>query len=188
MKIEVQAARAAQAWAVAARPAGRLSAALCRAPRARSPGCLNMRDVAAGRGIVGRVRRLLGAAQLCRNGAAMTVSTIRPHRSARRRCAREGRAVRRHLQPLFRARESRRRHQRADSRRLSRRMSRKPVDGEPRRCAAAAPSCRSVWSMRRAPRPSARSSGAGAVSRTRRAGHGAGAELPPGLPRRDSGR
>ena len=75
----------------------------------------------------------------------------------RRRSAARRRAVRRHLQPLFRARKSRCRLGRAGGRRLSRACRRCRRTATSVRSAAAAPSSRSGRSMRRGARWSARS-------------------------------
>ena len=113
MKIEVQAARAREARPVAARPAGRLSAALralcarrCRGWSICATRCRRLRRV------VRDARRLFRAGAACRNGARTFTATARtgPTRASRRAAtSARGRAVRRHLQPLFRARKSRRR-------------------------------------------------------------------------------
>ena len=107
--------------AVAARPAGRLSAALCAAMPAKVPWLLNLRDRAAGRGeAVARALAGFSARRTLPRWRPRCVPPTQRVAATPPADAARGRAVRRHLQPLFRARESRRRARRARRRRLSR--------------------------------------------------------------------
>ena len=109
MKIEVLAARVARTRAVAARPAGRLSAALRAVGRARAAGCSTCATTAR---CCARLRRaspgFSAQRAACRNGARDMFQTVAEALPAPDDGPRRG-AVRRHLQPLFRAREPRRR-------------------------------------------------------------------------------
>ena len=116
--------------AVAARPAGRLSAALCALCGEAAVADEPARRAARRGEVVGGDRRVQRAAHRCRNGAP----DVLPRSAAARWSASErgGRAVRRHVQPLFRAREHRRRARRARPPAATRCMLRKPADGSAR--------------------------------------------------------
>ncbi len=163
MKIEVQAARAAKYGLTLHDRLVGVSAALRALCGASCPWLLNLRDMRARRGeTVGGDRGLQRAA----HAAALALGCVhRPSQvvaaagQARRRPPAgrwRGRAVRRHLQPLFRARESRRRATPCSSAGGYRVHVAKPADGSRARCAAAAPFSPSARSTRRAARPSAR--------------------------------
>ena len=185
MKIEVQAARAAKSRPVAARPAGRLAAALCAVRRASCRGCSICATVC-------RARRS------CRKRS--------PASRARRTLPRWRRDVfRRSTQPVgprdgrevvlfadtfnryFERGESRRRARGAGRRRLPRacRASR-PRRARPLCCGRTFLSVGAVDEARA--RSRARARRACAVRRARRAGARARAELHPRLPRRNSRR
>ena len=140
-----------EARPVAARPARRLSAALCAArgemAAARQPA---QRQAAPG-AMVAEACRVQHAAQ----PAALADRLLPGNGALCRRAGRAaGRALRRHLQPLFRAGEHRRRARRAGGGRTRHPSA---AAGEAGRSAAAAPSWRSAWSTRRGARPSAAS-------------------------------
>ena len=183
MKIEVLAARAENVRAVAARPAGRLAAAL-RADAPRVAWLMNLRD------------RVPGAAQL--SEAIAGFSARRELAAVARRCV--SRAGARSQGPAAGPRwcSSPTPSTAISSARISTRrsrcwpppaiacISRSRAGAVSGRSAAGARSCRSARSRRRA-RRRARARGARAVHRARRAGHRARAELPVHLPRRDPG-
>ena len=163
MKIEVQAARAQEVRPVAARPAGRLSAALCAlcgegavADEPARCACRARRNCR--RRIAGfSARRPLPtlARRMC-----STEADARRRASARRLPGDgepRGRAVRRHVQPLFRAREPRCGAGRAATPAAIACMSPSPRTARRVRCAAAARFCRSARWTRRGARRSARS-------------------------------
>ena len=111
MKIEVLAARGRKTRPVAARPAGRLSAALCALCGAARLGCSTCATVVPGAANLSEtVAGFSARGAACRCGGADYFNATRrwrgygPGVTARTR----SRAVRRHLQPLFRARKSRR--------------------------------------------------------------------------------
>ena len=130
-----------------ARPAGRLSAALRALRGAASRGCSTARNAA--RRCGGRSETFAGFSarrSLPRWRARHLPRPVRlalRQRGSRRAGAR-GRAVRRHLQPLFRARKSRRRDRRAGRRRLSRACGAAHRTATRARSAAAALSWRSA--------------------------------------------
>ena len=103
-----------EARAVAARPAGRLPAALCAAMRRKLPWLLEpARHACPGAArTVGSARAASARGARCRSGGAMCSRRARRAARCRPTDGARGRAVRRHLQPLFRAREPRRRRRR----------------------------------------------------------------------------
>ena len=106
-----------QARPLAARPAGRLPAALCAVCGAAGRGLANLRDDKPEAQAWSEHCRAERAAQLPR---WRSDAWREPCAHARRRRSARGRALRRHLQPLFRAREHRGRARRAARRRLRR--------------------------------------------------------------------
>ena len=170
-----------KARSVAARPAGRLSAALC-ALCGEAAWLMNLRDAIARRGEILRSGgRLQRAAQL----AEVACGYFRRHQRRLTMTAnkRRSRAVRRHFQSLFRARKHRRRARGAERRRLSRACReasrrRTPV------CAAAA-RFSSVGKVDEARQEAERTLAALAPFVRRPAGHRARTKLSVQLPRRN---
>ncbi len=177
MKIEVQAARAAKAWHFVARPAGWLAAALCALCCKMAVAFQSPRSSPAGAAGVRNFRPVLGAAQPAEMADGHLPRPVRlglQHRGCR--AGARSRAVRRHLQSLFRARKSRRGDERAGRRRLSRARG----DAAGWRCAPAV--LRPHLSRGRAGRRGQTRDGADAgcaraLCHARRSGHRAGAEL-----------
>ena len=186
MKIEVQAARVAKHGIVAARPADRLSAALC-AVRGRGG-----RKLANLRNDVPRLRRLVG--DICRLERAARAAALARRSTGARPCRLIGRAatarpvvsLRRHLQPLFRAGEHRRRARRARRRGLWR-ASAEAGGRQPPSALLRAHVPRGRARRRGAARGRALRRRARALRRARNPGGRPRAELPPRLPRRDPG-
>ena len=182
MKIEVQAARA-EKYGLSLHD--RLVGYLPRYARyaAKVPWLMNLRDALPGRGenvgSDGRVQRAAQPAEMARRRVSRSA---RPGGGKQR-----GRAVRRHLQPLLRAREPRRRARRADGRRLSR--ARREARRRLRRvrCAAAARSWRSARSIEARKEAERTLAALAPFVVARRSGRRPGAELPAQLPRRGAG-
>ena len=172
-----------QARALAARPAGRISAALCAARRQMARSRQPAQRPAAVAAMVGKIRR----PERAQEPAALAQRCVaRAGASARRRQCARGRVLRRHLQPLFRAGEHRGRARRAHRRRL-------------RRSSAEARGRQHASALLRAHFPGGRAGRRGAargralrrrafaIARARHAGRGARAELHSRFPRRASG-
>ena len=122
--------------------------AICRATRLMRRGCRGCSICATmlpGAARLSEASRASARGARCRHGAR-DVFQARHAALERRRDGRRGRAVRRHLQPLFRAREPRRRARGAQGRRLPRASCRSRRTARRGRCAAAARSSRSGWS------------------------------------------
>ena len=131
----------------AARPADRLSAALCAAAPRASRRCSICATACPALARLGE--RLLGLQRAAQAAALVSRSPIAA-RVAGRASGREVVLLRRHLQPLFRAGERARRRARAAPRRLSR--DRRPSRRAAGRSAAAAPFSPPAWSTRRGTR------------------------------------
>ena len=168
-----------QARALAARPAGRISPALCAICRALARPRQPARRQAQAQAMVGDICRAEyapHAAALAQRCLARAVAHAR-----RRQCAR-GRVLRRHLQPLFRAGEHRGRARRAHRRRLRRASAEARGREQPAALLRAhLPGGRSRRGG--APRGGTLRGGTGAAARARHAGRGARAELHPRFPR-----
>ena len=179
MKIEVQAARAKEnGLSLRDMLVGYLPRYAPAAAR-RFAGC-SMQRPGAGRGAIDGIDcRLRPRGGNCRNGAATCF------RGSRCRAGRRagGRAVRRHLQPLFRARKPPGRGHGADRRRLSRACREGAGAARPLCCGRTFLSVGAVDKRGRGDAAHARC--ALALHCPRRAGGGARAELHPRLPRRN---